>query len=488
MKDRNKYNKFMKEIMNPAKFIIGILELSKKDIKKLDTLYSVTESLDDVFEKILAREGDSKLADMFKLSKSTWSNISDNLSARKLIEIKLNTIMSLGDRYEKVISSNIDKINAEDSIRTLYLTKNKINDIHSEIRNVCSDKDTRKLIVDILKNLSVIILKSANNKNLVSTNNIPDDIDFNNRNHNIIHDIVDESNKLNENETVVNINLAEDFEDKFNNAVLAYKSFSNKIIATMNDVDVELLNKYDVSDMEFKRNSVLFKDGGSVPVTSNIFRARFSSLMLNYISKRMSKMALVLANEYDDKLISSLATVVNMSIEYTTNVLKNRKTNHYDMVKCLIGSKGSNKSMDSNIQTLNKLDEFIAGLNNNLKGKDSKVEKELQMNYVIRIAYMMTSINDTANIDYPDDFNIKDRSDNLEVVRSLGKAINKSNRKFGKLNKVFEIFNLSKSSLFVKFKNDELDDDTVTGCRALAFVSFILNDRKVNKIVNALVY
>lgn len=488
MKDRNKYNKFMKEVMNPAKFITGILELSKKDIKKLETLNSVTESLDDIFENILAREGDSKLADMFKLSKSTWSSVSDNSSSKKLIEVKLNTIMSLGDKYEKVISNNIDKINSEDSIRTLYLTKNKINDIHSEIRNVCSDKNTRTLIVDILKNLSVIILKAANNKKLVSTDNVPDDIDFNNRNHNILHDIIDEANKLNENETVVNINLGEDFEDKFNNAILIYKSFSNKIIATMNDVDAKLLDDYDVSDMEFKRNSILFKDGGSVSVTSNVFRARFSSLMLNYISKRMSKMALVLANEYDDKLISSLATLIKMSIEYTTSVLKNRKTDHYDMVKCLIGSKGNNKSMNNNIQTLNKLDEFITGLNSNLKGKDSKLEKELQMNYVIRIAYMMTSINDNATIDYPDDFDIKDKDDNLEVVKALGKAINKSNRKFGKLNKVFEIFNLSKSTLFVKFKNDDLDDDTVTGCRALAFVSFVLNDKKVNKIVDALVY
>lgn len=487
MKDRNKYNKFMKEVINPAKFILSVLELSKKDIKKLTTLYSITEALDDVFENIISREGESRLIDTFKLNKTAWSNISSNLSSRKLIDVKLDTIMNLGDKYEKAVNSNIDKIDVEDSIRLLYLTKGKINNIHNEIKNVCSETNTRKLIVDILKNLSVIVLKAANAKGLIQEEYTVDSIDFNNRNRSEILDIVTESNKLNNNATVVNINLAEDFEEKFNKAISLYRDFSNSLISKMNGIDKSLLEKYDVGDMEFKRQSKLFKDNDSVFMNTLTFRCRFASLMLGYISKRMSKMALVLSNEYDDKLMDSLSTLINMSIKYTNDTLKKGNISHYDMVKCIIGSKGSNKSMNSSIQTLNKLDEFITGLNGNLSIKGSNVEKELQMNYVIKIAYMLTTINDQANIDYPNNFNIKDKVSNLEVVKALGKAINKSDRKDGKLNKVFDIFNTSKSKLFVKYKGNELDEDIVTGCRALAFTSFILNNNKVDKIVKTLI-
>lgn len=464
-----KCNQFIKNLYNPADFILGVLNIDNTD-KDLYKIFNIIQrNLSSIFNILKDINGSNTLAMYFKLDQKTLELISSNLSTAKMIEVELETMMLFGEAYSKLLKDNINSIDINIQLAELYQVKDNLSSIEHELEFVCSNKETRKLIVDILSTLVNIVLTIAEKEGGIDMKNIKA-----NNNRDMINEIIKESNLLDD--TNVKINLDGDNDHEFNNILEIYKNFINELISRINHVDVKMLDTYDVNDIEFKNSSSLFKTNERLDMNSELFKYRFMTMMMSYTTNRVSKLALVLEEGYNSGLRNSLVNSINMFIKYLGDGL-NSNESHYTMLKVLMGSKGTDETMIRNQKTLDKLDEFIKVMS------EKHVNKELEMNVMIRLAYMLTTINDSANLDYDDDFNINNSDDIKKVISILGKAIDKR-MKSGVMNKMFDFFNKSNPKIYTKLK--DLDRDAIIGCRALAFTKFILQNKKINKSVDKL--
>lgn len=235
--------------------------------------------------------------------------------------------------------------------------------------------------------------------------------------------------------------------------------------------------------------SKIFNDKKMYPITSKQFKIRFMSYVISDVILRIDKIVdrtytiIDCSDEIDsyDVLIEVINSILSKSIE----LLQNKESDISDLWSLLTLCKGkTNKKKKVTDIFMSALDAVSNGVAINDEDETVKLNDTYLADYIAKLSYILITESSKGEIEPPtDNFNFNNKHHNYDLIKNLGTSLLNYKESGCKIGNMYTSFAKSRPELWFSKKFDLNDPAINTGCRALAFLSFVTNDKNVKKYV-----
>lgn len=292
-------------------------------------------------------------------------------------------------------------------------------------------------------------------------------------------------------------------EDDLFDIIMNYRVILSRIVLMLNDVDNDIyINKHTIfgtslqrikMNSKFKNMSRLFDDIRCGP-NSKWFISRFLTHLYIWVIKNLD----IIANkcytvnndgpfiELDAKL-SYVELVVDNLSELTHALLIGSSYEKYLLFfnDIQIYLKTNKRNYKKNMKKIDNI--AIQGeiLSYNLR-KFSGASQDISMDTLLKLAYLVSVSSYSAInvVEFSEGYKFKNSSNTRYLIEQLGRSIIEDSRKYG-LQKMFKFFICSDPLIQCSINNQT--EELSVGILALKYYSFLVNDRRVNKIVSKII-
>lgn len=325
-----------------------------------------------------------------------------------------------------------------------------------------------------------------------------------------IDDLVNEVNNLDKN---IGIKLKKpdifsEPDNYYQISLMRSELYLSKIITILNGIDPDdwftssdgygtvsgptEINQYEftsISNLDWEKNNVY-------NTTSILFKCRFLTTYINNIKSRLGKVNknryktdkrkfgideysyFYLKNQIND-IRSLVIIMMNDKKDYSNILLKNLFNSHYGKKKI--------KQKKLNTQIFAAVKELREGMTSNVLS-EAFMEDDMIIYTIMRLAYMI-STNDThlsylPNFKYFEGATRKD--DLVNLIEELGHQIITTSE-YTKRPMMYESFFSASPLIMTNYTNVNNNVSLSVGVRALAYVDFIMNDKKIHKFIECMI-
>lgn len=244
-----------------------------------------------------------------------------------------------------------------------------------------------------------------------------------------------------------------------------------------------------ISNLDWEKNNLYNP-------TSTLFKCRFLTVYLDSIKKKLNKVNknryktdkrkfgidefsyFYLKNQIND-IRNLVIAIMDSKKDYSNILLKNLFNTHY--------SKKKIKQKKLNTQIFNAVKELREGMSSNILS-EAFMEDDMIIYTIMRLAYMV-STNDThlaylPNFKYFEGATRKD--DLIKLIEELGYQITITSE-YTKRPLMYDAFFTASPLIMTNYTDVNDNINLSVGVRALAYVDFIMNDKKIHKFIECMI-